>query len=261
MSLISFNPSAMKKVVIVIVVVLALIVGGGVWFVMKAKQTLNEHGIEVGKNGVSVDVAGTKVNVSGDGVSAEGATGSLKGSLVDMLSGSAAMKCTVTDEEGTHTVLAKAGKVRVDGVGYAAPGVPSATDADEKDKKGTMIVTEEMFYMWSGKEGMKWNVKEMEEINKKMGGESGAAASSDESLSNTDWTAWAKSMEASGAKYDCAPSVVTDADFTPPADVQFQDFGEFMKQFGAGMQAHTESQMDFGASGQLDLSQMGAFPQ
>jgi hypothetical protein len=242
----------MKKVVIAVVVVLALIVGGGVWFVMKAKQTLNEHGIEVGKNGVSVEVDGTKVNVSGDSAT------SLKGSLVDMLSGSAALKCTVTDETGAHTVLAKSGKVRIDGVGYSAPGVPGASD---DDKKGTMIVTEEMFYMWSGKEGMKWNVKEMEELNKKMGGENGSSATSNESLSSTDWTDWAKSMEASGAKYDCAPSVVTDADFTPPADVKFQDFGEFMKQFGAGMQVHSESQIEAGAAGQLDLSQLGAFPQ
>lgn len=207
----------MKKVVIAVVVVLALIVGGGVWFVMKAKQTLNEHGIEVGKNGVSVDVNGTKVDVSGDKTS-------IKDSLTNMLSGSAAVKCAVEDEEGKYTVTAKMGKVKIDGIGYAAPGVPGA---GEQDKKGTMIVTPEMFYMWSGKEGMKWNVKEMEELNKKMGGENAATQEPEAA----DWSDWAKTMEASGAKYDCSPSVVTDADFTPPADVQFQDFGEMMKQF------------------------------
>lgn len=237
----------MKKVVIVVVVVLALIIGGGVWFVMKAKQTLSENGIEVSKNGVSVDVNGTKVDISKEN------GGSIKDSLTNMLSGSAAVKCAVEDEEGKYTVTAKMGKVKIDGIGYTTPDA----SGEAKDQKGTMIVTEEMFYMWSGKEGMKWNVKEMEELNKKMGGENAAV----QEPAAADWSDWAKTMEASGAKYDCSPSVVTDADFTPPADVQFQDFGEFMKQFGAGFQGHAESQMDFSAAGQMDLSQLGAFPQ
>jgi hypothetical protein len=209
-----------------------LVIGGGIWFV---KKTLSDHGIEVGKDGVSVDMNGTTVNVSGNGVSAGTEGTSVKDSLMNMLSGSAAMKCNVSDEHGSYTVLAKSGKVKIDGIDYAAPQ-PGSKSGDT-NKKGTMITTSEMFYMWSGKEGMKWNIKEMEALSKKAGGESAPI----QEPADTNWTDWAKSMEASGAKYDCSPAVVTDADFTPPTDVQFQDFGEMMKQF-SNMGAQVQGQ-------------------
>lgn len=245
----------MKKVIIAVVIVLALIVGGGVWFAMKTMQALNDNGISVGKDGVSVDVNGAKVSMSGDGISAESSDGmkaSIKDGLLNMLSGSTAVKCAVEDEAGKYTVTAKMGKVRIEGIDYAAAAQPNN---DGKEQKGTMIATSEMFYMWSGKEGMKWNIKEMEELSKKMGGENAPVQEPEAA----DWSDWAKSMEASGAKYDCSPSMVTDADFTPPTDVKFQDFGETMKQF-SNMGAQMQLQGQGGPDGGFGIPS-GAFPQ
>mgnify|MGYP007044106072 CR=1 FL=1 len=87
---------------------------------------------------------------------------------------------------------------------------------------GSMINDGEWAYMWNGKNGNKFNLKEIQQ------GANPSANSQDET---TNWKDWAKGMEANGANYDCNPTVVTDADFTPPSDVEFQDLNALMKSF------------------------------
>jgi len=118
------------------------------------------------------------------------------------------------DENGKYTVTAKGEKARIDGMSFPSQQNPSVMEA------GSMINDGEWAYIWNGKDGNKFNLKDIQQ---------GTDSSANSQNETTDWKNWAKSMEASGAKYDCSPTVVTDADFTPPSDVKFQDWGEMLK--------------------------------
>ncbi len=47
----------------------------------------------------------------------------------------------------------------------------------------------------------------------------------------SDWKDWVKELDEKGTKYDCDPTVLSDSDFVPPVEIQFQDWGEMMKGF------------------------------
>jgi hypothetical protein len=135
---------------------------------------------------------------------------SVKDSLIGLLQSTSGVKCSVTDANGSYTITAKGDKAKVEGMNSINPQT-------QKPEKGTMINDGTWAYIWAGKQGMKFNIKETQQ-----------AAQQPEEKS-TDWKNWASQMQASGAKYDCNPTVATDADFAPPADVTFQDLGELMK--------------------------------
>ena len=138
----------------------------------------------------------------------------MKESLLGLLEGATGVKCSIEDASGKYTVTAKGGKARIDGIDFPNPQNPDVSEP------GSMINDGEWAYMWNGKEGIKFNLKETQQ----------RTDPSDNAQEETaNWKDWAKGMEASGAKYDCNPTVATDADFTPPTDVKFQDFGEMMK--------------------------------
>jgi hypothetical protein len=140
----------------------------------------------------------------------------VKEGLLGLLEGATGIKCAVEDANGKYTVTAKGGKARIDGMNFPNPKNPAVSEA------GSMINDGEWAYIWNGKEGMKFNLKDASETS---------GQPQDAQENNYDWKNWAKSMETSGAKYDCNPAVATDADFTPPSDVKFQDLGELLKGF------------------------------
>jgi hypothetical protein len=190
----------MKKTNLIIVAVVIILLLLGAWlfiFNKKAPQTGQQSG-----------------NPSGSQSQGESARPGVKESLLGLLEGATGIKCSIEDANGKYTVTAKGEKARIDGMSF--PNSQNLTVSEP----GSMINDGTWAYAWNGKDGMKFNLKDMQE-------NSSASVSPDEK--STDWKAWVKDMETSGAKYDCNPTVATDADFTPPSDVKFQDFGEIFK--------------------------------
>jgi hypothetical protein len=150
----------------------------------------------------------------------------VKQGLYDLVTKGAGVKCSIDDPKmGPMTMFAKGDKAKVEGFSFM--GGLSNLNAGEppKEEKGTMINDGTWAYMWSGKEGMKFNIKEMESLAPKDQGQDNSQSSA------SDWKDWVKHMDETGVKYDCSPTVLSDSDFSPPSDVKFQDWGEMMKGF------------------------------
>lgn len=190
----------MKKTNLIIIAVVVVLLLLGAWFFI-----FNKKSSETGQSATSA---------TGSQKAEESAKSGIKESLLGLMEGAAGVKCSVEDANGKYTVTAKGGKVRIDGMDFPDPKNPEAS------QKGSMVNDSEWAYIWNGKEGMKFNLKDMEQT-------SGQNTKSQEKAS--DWKDWAKGMENSGAKYDCNPTVAADSDFAPPSDVKFQDLGELMK--------------------------------
>ena len=168
-----------------------------------------------------------------------------KQSLYSFLTAGTGVKCTIEDPKmGSLTMYAKNDKAKEEGFSYVS--MNSAFSASEnaqppKEEKGTMINDGTWVYMWSGAEGMKFNIQNMKNLSAQ-----NQAQNQDNSQSNaSDWKDWAKQMDQEGVKYDCSPAVLSDSDFTPPSDVKFEDWGEMMKGFvkmGQDMQKNLPSQ-------------------
>ncbi len=109
------------------------------------------------------------------------------------------IKCTSTQEGQTVTIYMKGSKMRM--------------DSSPADAHG--IYTEDTMYSWSGNQGM---MMKMEDI-KKMASQAQPIKTQEEVVANAEQT---------NAK--CSPASVDESMFTPPGNVQFQDFGELMKQ-------------------------------
>ena len=167
-------------------------------------------------------------------------TEKVKQSLYDLVATGAGMKCTLEDPEaGPMTMYVKGEKAKVEGFAFSPTSDGTASAEQSKGEKGMMINDGVWVYIWSGAEGMKFNIKDME-----------AAAPKDQNKDNSqnnasDWKDWVKQMDDSGVKYDCNPTVLSDADFTPPSNVKFQDLGEMMKslmKMGENMKNNLPSQ-------------------
>ncbi|MFA6383445.1 MAG: hypothetical protein WCX17_03405 [Parcubacteria group bacterium] len=178
-----------KNLIIIIIVVVVIIVLAVVFFLTRGKQAAQNP---TGSQSATMQTSG------------------IKDSLLGILQSATGVKCSVTDANGTYTVIAKGDKVKVEGINSINPQT-------QKEEKGTMINDGTWAYIWTGKQGMKFNLKDTQQGTANPEGES------------TDWKNWAQQMQNSGAKYDCNPTVATDADFTPPSNVTFQDLGELMK--------------------------------
>jgi len=185
-----------NKDLIIIIIVVVVILLAAFLFLNRGKNTT--------QNPAGTQSATTQENQS---TQAPG----IKDSLLGLLQSTSGIKCSVTDANGSYTVIAKGDKAKIEGISFANPQDPS-----QNGKTGTMINDGTWAYIWNGQQGMKFNLKETQQ-----------GANSQEKA--TDWKGWAQQMQTSGAKYDCNPTVATDADFTPPANVTFQDLGELMK--------------------------------
>lgn len=109
------------------------------------------------------------------------------------------IKCTSTQDGQTVTIYMKGSKMRMD---------TSPVDAHG-------IYTEDTMYSWSGKQGM---MMKMEDI-KKMASQAQPIKTQEEVVANAEQT-----------NAQCSPASVDESMFTPPGDVQFQDFGALMSQ-------------------------------
>lgn len=198
----------MKKILLGVIILLIIIALG--WFFMRGKK-------ETGKD---VQTTGNQEKVEEKSV-----IDSTKEALTAWLAKKIGTECTINDKkDGTMTVKAKDGKAKIEG--FASMGL-GASITPEKKEKGTMISDGEWVYVWSGKQdGIKFNVKEMEELNKTTGNTVEKNQSLSEQMS---WEKWAQTMESSGADYSCKPASLSDSDFLPPADVKFVDWGVEMK--------------------------------
>lgn len=151
-------------------------------------------------------------------------TEKVKQGLYDLVATGTGMKCTLEDPKmGQMTMYVKGEKAKVEGFQFmGAPSNP-ATAGQPKQEKGTMVNDGIWVYIWSGTEGIKFNIKDMENLAPK------GQNQEDSQANASDWKNWVKEMEKNGIKYECNPSVLSDSDFAAPGNVKFQDFGEMMK--------------------------------
>jgi hypothetical protein len=198
------NKNLIIGIVVVVIIILAVVL-----FLTSGKKAAQNQGGDQ-KAAIQSDQTAQKPSV--------------KDSLIGLLQSTSGVKCSVTDANGSYTIIAKGNKAKIDGINYASP-----QSQDQNGQKGTMINDGTWAYIWSGQQGMKFNMAEIQQSAKNQ--------NPDEQAS--DWKSWATNMQASGAKYDCNATVATDADFTPPTDVTFQDLGELMKNFQQNQPAPT----------------------
>ena len=173
-----------------IIIILAIIILGGAGFYIALKQGVDETEKDMNK------FKGTN--------------------LLEWLQSGKGVKCTVYSEDGTVTIQAKGGNVRVDGFSYAAPG---STDGEEG--KGTSLTVGDMFYMWSGQQGTKINKKKMEEIAEK--------GEEQEEIADYSWEDMADDWQDQKVTHDCRETSISDDIFTPPSDVEFKDITKMME--------------------------------
>lgn len=199
----------------VIVIVLIAGVSGGVFFKMKGKR-----------DAASLpQPAETSSNLSPQTMTDEEPVApEKKSSLLDFLTTKGAIRCSITSKEGQkYTVSSDGKRARVEGI--MVPG----KNPTEGNVPGMMINDGQFSYIWSGTQGMKFDMTEMIKNAATQPVPNGAPADP------KDWKGWAKSLEDSGVTYDCGAATVSDTDFTPPATVQFTDLSQMMKQVQKGM--------------------------
>jgi hypothetical protein len=140
-------------------------------------------------------------------------------SIKDALSQSASMECTYTDQEGRESKsYIKNGAMRTDYKGKTT------------EESGSVIVTAKKMYMWTEKkEGFMIDIPEVTPTEGDASIPQGVAQR-DEAMADLE-----------KYKESCKTAVVSDSLFTPPSDVQFQDYSQMMQQVqqlptgGAGM--------------------------
>ena len=116
------------------------------------------------------------------------------------------VKCVFEQEGQTATIYMKGSQMRMDTMPADAHG----------------IYTQDVMYSWSGKQGM---MVKMEDMKRLSGEQSPYKQPSKEDV------------VASAQKYDtkCETAIVDESMFTPPADIQFQDLSDMMKQAETAM--------------------------
>ncbi len=142
--------------------------------------------------------------------------------LMNWMEGGEAVKCEIEMEEGmTMMMMAKDGKVRMEGMPYAS--MDNAEDFDPKNTDGISLTSGDWVYTWSKKsqEGVKFSMSEMEKMEEGL--------EEDESQNSDTWEEQVQVWENSGVKYDCQKVQLDDSLFEEPAGVEFVDVGESMK--------------------------------
>lgn len=131
--------------------------------------------------------------------------------------------CEIKTPEGEITVKSKGDKVRMDGM----PWMDLESLGEDDITEGSSITDGDWMYMWSGQKGMKMNLKEMAEMSGDVEAES----------DDYSWEEWASDQDEMGVGYVCSESKISEDIFTPPSDVEFADWSEFMR----GLQSLGES--------------------
>lgn len=128
-------------------------------------------------------------------------------------------------------MYAKGDKAKVEGYPYAsmATAFSGAKDGQPPtEEEGTMVNDGTWVYMWGSKDGMKFNIKDMQETAAQYSNQN---QNQNQNQQVSNWKDWVKNMEEQGVKYDCGAAVLSDSDFVPPSNIQFEDWGEMMKGF------------------------------
>lgn len=110
------------------------------------------------------------------------------------------MKCTSTYEGQTSTIYMKGNKMRIDTMPVDAHG----------------IYTEDTMYTWQGNQGMMMKISEVKKMAESMGQQYQAETQED------------VVKKAHNANAQCESYDAPESTFTPPTEVQFQDFGQMM---------------------------------
>lgn len=140
--------------------------------------------------------------------------GNALASIKNAISIGASTKCSYKGPDGEVSTLIKGNKMKIDGIDFSA--------GKTKGEKGGIINDGEWIYFWGGeeKEGFKYKISDLDDASSK------EFAKSIEDMK--DPKKWAESVD---GKYQvkCDPTVVNDSQFTPPADITFQDFSQLFK--------------------------------
>lgn len=126
------------------------------------------------------------------------------------------LKCQIENAEGNKMeYLIKGQKMKMTGNMLAMGQAKSAT--------GAMISDGEMIYIWdeTTKEGFKHPLPDPNELSE---------IPNQPELPDFSNEATEQEYVDQGYTIDCQPGSASDADFTPPADVTFQDLGTMMEQ-------------------------------
>jgi hypothetical protein len=124
----------------------------------------------------------------------------------------------VTPEGDKVTVIAMGDKVKISGFPYADMSNPDSAE----EVIGHSLTVGDMMYMWGAKTGMKMDLKKMEQIAEDLGEEA------NEEEPDT-WEDMVSDWDEQNIDYKCTEKRFSDADFTAPSDVEFQDLTAFME--------------------------------
>ena len=190
----------MNKSLPIIIVVLLLLLAGGAFLAFKNKP-------------VQTDAVNTAVDQGQPNQDSNVFT-----SIKDALSKSLSLECTYQDEKGTETkTYIKSGAVRAESK-IVVNGSATESQVIFKDRK---------MYSWDNttKKGVVFEIPE--ETENPQITPSGQRSADDNK---------SESFLAEIEKYKdaCKPAVVSDSLFTPPSDVEFQDFSSILKNFPTG---------------------------
>lgn len=203
----------MNKSLPVIIIVILLLLGGGAFLAFKNKP---------------VQPGAVNTNV-GQGQTQDGNAFT---SIKDALTKSLSLECTYKDEKGTETkTQIKGGAVRVE----------AKTTTEGKETNSHIIFKDRKMYTWdeATKKGVVFELPE----------ESLQTTPSTEAPSSDNK---GESFLADIEKYKdaCKPAVVSDSLFTPPSDVEFQDFSAMFQNIPTG------TAPDSGIPSGFDLEQL-----
>lgn len=163
-----------------------------------------------------------------------------KKSLSALLKGDKGAECTVKTPEGETKIYSQGKRVRIEGVPYMFGADAMAAEP----QPGIQVSDGEWMYIWSGKQGTKMNLKQLEEL-------SGGQEDEEQADEPENWEDMVGSYEESGFDYSCEEKNLPDGLFTVPADVEFSDYTEFLSGM-ADISSQLEEQMENGE--EMDMS-------
>ncbi|GEM_PF-6673470 len=144
--------------------------------------------------------------------------------LMNWMESGEAVECQIEIEADRKiTMMAKDGKVRVEGLPYASMSSSSLEEFDSENTDGISLTVGDWVYTWSkeSREGVKFSLIEMEKMGEGLEEDSGE---------NSDtWEEQVQGWEDGGAEYDCKKANLSDDLFEEPSGVAFVDMGEKMK--------------------------------
>lgn len=195
---------------------------------------------------LSLSACGKKEQGNTDGGPMTKKQNEVQKDLMEWMRSGEAVECTVEVEGSSVVMISKGEKIRIEGTPYVS--MNSIQDGDVENTNGVTLTVGDWIYMWDkvSKEGMKLNVKEVEEL--------GSEEDDEEDRDYDTWEDQVENWENDGVLYDCEKAKLADELFAEPKDVEFTDLGEMMKGFSE-MGEKLEKQIESGEG--IDLENLG----